>query len=229
MKVLIMNGPAESGKGTVVKYIKELFVDMEITEYSSINYVKEVAFEHFGWDGVKDTKGRNLLSAIKQTMIAYNDYPTKKIVYTIDTALGTDLLVVDIREPDEIEKLVNHCKDINIVCHTCRVINTKIENDVDRVGELSLTGDRLYGEYDYDINIRNNGTLEELKKEVLNIFGNIYENGVYVGVNSHSKAEPLEQKEHNGSCAICGESRISEDMATMGIRCRYCGQLYKGY
>ncbi|MCP4368293.1 MAG: hypothetical protein GY797_09335 [Deltaproteobacteria bacterium] len=174
IKILIMNAPAESGKGTVAKYLKELF-SYEIVEYSSIDYVKDVAREKFGWDGKKDVAGRNLLAAIKQAMIAYNDLPTKKITTVIEEAImfGVDILVVDIREPDEIEKLVEYCSLEEITCHTCRIHNTKAENEAE-VSGLSLTGDRLYGEYDYDINIRNNGTLLELEQTMAETFEKIY-------------------------------------------------------
>ena len=79
MKVLITNGPARSGKGTVTKYLKELF-SLDIVSYSSIDYVKKVAEEKFGWDKEKDIAGRNLLAGIKQLMINYNDLPTKRVI-----------------------------------------------------------------------------------------------------------------------------------------------------
>lgn len=174
IKILIMNGAAESGKGTVVKNLYEFFA-FDIMEYSSIDYVKKVAKEQFEWDGEKDTKGRNLLSTIKQTMIAYNDLPLRKISTVIREAniYGRDILVVDIREPDEIEKLVNYCKDRNVMCHTCRVHNSKAESKVKK-SDLSFTGDRLYGRYDYDINIHNNGTKDELAIRVVRTFNVIY-------------------------------------------------------
>jgi len=174
MKVLIMNGASESGKGTVVGYLKELFT-FNIEEYSSIDYVKQVAIDSFHWDEQKDTEGRNLLAAIKQLMIAYNDLPITKVIYEITQAIlfKVDIFVVDIREPDEIEKLVNHCKKCKITCHTCRVFNVKAEKKAE-LSELSLTGDRLYGEYIYDINIYNNRSLNVLKDRVATIFDELY-------------------------------------------------------
>lgn len=171
MKILILNGPTESGKGTVVKYLKEL-LNLEIVQYSSIDYVKEVAKEKFGWDGEKDIKGRNLLASIKQTMIKYNDMPTKRVATKMTEAIvfDIDMMVVDIREPDEIEKLVEHCKKVNVPCVTCRVHNINAEQEANTNG-LSLTGDRMYGEYTYDNHIYNNCTLEDLKREVIAVFG----------------------------------------------------------
>ncbi len=172
--VLIMNGTGGSGKGTAVEYLRELF-ELKIHEYSSIDFVKAVATCTFGWDGKKDVEGRNLLAAIKQAMIAYNDLPTKKVIKEIEwaTNFGVDILAVDIREPDEIEKLVNHCIAHGMQCVTCRVINNILELEAEKNG-LSLTGDRLYGKYDYDVEIYNNGTLPELKATVLEIFEDVY-------------------------------------------------------
>ena len=174
--VLIMNGTGGSGKGTVVEYLNELF-ELNIKEYSSINYVKAVAKISFDWNGEKDIAGRNLLATIKQTMITFNDLPTKKVIGQIEWAdhHDVDILVVDIREPDEIEKLVTYCSLQGIQCVTCRVINKKLEIEAEKNG-LSLTGDRLYGKYDYDVEIDNNGTLEELKQNVKIIFEDVYNN-----------------------------------------------------
>ena len=168
-----MNGCAESGKGTVITFIKQSF-PIFVMEYSSIDYVKVVATNSFGWDGIKNIKGRNLLAEIKQSMIAYNDMPTKKVIMHMEEAIITsqDLFVVDIREPDEIEKLVNHCAKVEISCITCRVYNTKAELFASKNG-FNLTGDRLYGQYDYDVNIYNNGDLSDLEKNVLEIFQDV--------------------------------------------------------
>jgi len=169
-----MNGPGESGKGTVAEFLNKLF-EFDIVEYSSIDYVKEVARDSFGWNGEKDTKGRNLLAAVKQVMIAYNDMPTKKVIERLNDAIAfnVDILIVDIREPDEIEKLVEYCKEFEIICNTCRVHNAKAEKKAETDG-LSLTGDRLYGEYDYDIDLNNNGTFKELEVQVATVFQALY-------------------------------------------------------
>lgn len=175
MIVLILNGTAESGKGTVVEFIEQQF-EVYAVSYSSIDYVKDVAKAKFGWDGVKDTKGRNLLAGIKQLMIGYNDMPTKKVIINLKEAImfAQDLFVVDIREPDEIEKLVEHCAKVEVRCVTCRINNKRAETLAKENG-LSLTGDRLYGKYDYNLDIYNDGSLDELKGQVKRIFTPIFE------------------------------------------------------
>jgi len=253
IKVLIMNGPAESGKGTVAKYLKELF-EFKIGEYSSITYVKAVAIGTFDWNGKKDTAGRNLLAGIKQAMIAYNDLPTKKVIEEIDraSAYNVDILIVDIREPDEIEKLVTICKFKSLQCVTCRVINTKAEIEAEK-NDLSITGDRLYGKYDYDVEIDNNGTLEQLKNNVKAVFGDVYGSvgcgtspdhvidsmkyamkamsgtvNVVKGKNENNRQLPFISLVHGRTCSECDSENVFMSQAHNAIVCDFCGQRYNG-
>lgn len=248
--ILIMNGTGGSGKGTVAEYLKELF-EFEIKEYSSIDYVKSVATSTFGWNGIKDVAGRNLLATIKQAMIAYNDLPTKKVIKEIEwaTNYGVDILIVDIREPDEIEKLVVYCNLQKIQCVTCRVINTLVEEQAARSG-LSLTGDRLYGKYDYDVEIDNNGTKEELKEKVKITFEDVYNKSdegtgdhvidsmkyvmkamsgtvnVVKGKNENNRQLPFSSLVHGRTCSECDSENVFMSQAHNAMVCDFCGQRY---
>lgn len=228
LKVLIVNGATEAGKGTATRFIKEC-LKFDIVYYSSIDYVKEVAESKFMWDGQKDVKGRNLLSSIKQLMISYGDIPTKKIIAKIEMCilLRSDLIIVDIREPSEIDKLVNYCKENDLVCHTCRIKNNKAEQNTKNSG-LSITGDLLYGRYPYDIYIYNNGTVKELEEQVKKVFTNLYvhnklekQSELYPG--SHKLEPPIVSK---GYCEICNHGELKKEIRTMMKVCNYCGQRY---
>jgi hypothetical protein len=230
LKILILNGPAESGKGEVARIIKQ-YLPFEVIQYSSIDFVKDVAKEKFGWDGVKDVKGRNLLSAIKQSMIAYNDLPTKKIIEIINYYIkSTYLITIDVREPDEIDKLVKWCKEKNITCHTCRISNTEKELEAERSG-LSLTGDRMYGRYNYDIYIYNNEGLYDLEQQTKEKFTNIYLNPIPkpnkepVTIGSKQHEPPIEQTIKN-TCTICNHGKLRIDKRTLFLVCDYCQQRY---
>lgn len=232
IKVLIMNGPAESGKGETSKIIAN-HLKWEVKQYSSIDYVKHVAKEKFGWNGKKNVKGRNLLAGIKQTMIAYNDMPTKKVIVNIQEGIlfGIDLMIVDIREPDEIDKLVNWCRENKVTCHTCRVSNTDKELEAERSG-LSLTGDRMYGRYDYDIYIYNNKGLFELEQQVKEKFTDVYINHftqskkdspITIGAMQH---EPSIKATMGNNCIVCNHGKIWPDLKSMTDVCNYCRQRY---
>ena len=230
-KVLILNGSAESGKDEIPKVIKNL-LKWDIKEYSSIDYVKDVAKEKFGWNGEKDVKGRNLLIAIKQAMITYNDMPTKKVISNIKESIlfEIDLFIVDIREPDEIDKLVKWCKEKDITCHTCRISNTEKELEAER-SEFSLTGDRMYGRYDYGIYIYNNGNLYALKRQIKEKFTDIYLNPIHkpnkepVTIGSKQHDPPIEQIIEN-TCTVCNHGKLRIDKRTFFLVCDYCQQKY---
>lgn len=229
VNVLILNGPAESGKGEVAKCIAET-LDFKIENYSSIDYVKEVAKENFGWDCVKDTPGRNLLSAIKQSMVEYNNLPTKKIITKIEECFifEIDLLICDIREPSEIQKLVDYCEENNLQCTTCRVHNTKAELNASK-SDLSVSGDKIYGKFDYSCHIYNNGSLSELNDKVKKIFGDLYIHQILkepiLSSPGSRRFEPAIGLRGN-HCCICFHGRIEKDKRTLNYICSYCGQVY---
>jgi len=230
--VLIMNGPAESGKGTVADYIEKL-LNWKIKRYSSIDYVKEVA-KKFGWDGVKDVKGRNLLSAMKQTMIEFNDLPTKKIINEIQECIlfEVDLLICDIREPEEIQKLVDYCKEQDIQCDTCRISNTIKELEAERTG-LSTFGDRMYGRYDYTSYVYNNGSLDELKVQVKEIFSDLYINNIpskpSIGSPGSNTFEPVIDQPIKNICIMCHHGLLVKNENTSNSTCSYCRQVYRAF
>ncbi|MDA3834719.1 MAG: hypothetical protein PF495_15145 [Spirochaetales bacterium] len=61
-KIFYVNGVGGCGKDTFLDYVDEFMVT---TRTSTVDAVKEIARERFGWDGVKDEKGRALLSALR--------------------------------------------------------------------------------------------------------------------------------------------------------------------
>jgi len=166
MKVIILNGPAGSGKGTFVGIVKDQF-NVLIYKYSSIDWVKNIAMREFGWNGIKDTAGRNLLAALKQAAIKYGDIPFKKVTSHMSRAMlcQEDIFITDIREPEEIKKIKNYCQKNNILCLAVRIINDKAEKAALSKG-LSKTGDNSYCDYPYDLYIPNNRTPEEFAVQI---------------------------------------------------------------
>lgn len=115
-KIVIVNGPPESGKTTF-----EQLCDMEVTSYifSTITPIKEVA-KRLGWKGLKAPKDRWFLGELKKISKQYNNLPADWVVEqihrTIDdyNNIGIDLenskfkkviFFVDCREEEEIKEL----------------------------------------------------------------------------------------------------------------------------
>ena len=155
-KIFILNGSGGVGKDTFVYCVKD-YINRTKGKYvehiSSITEVKAKA-RHLGWDGVKDDKGRKLLSDIKLAMTLYNDSPFKSIQSGVVNFLATPyqgVMFIDIREPEEIERAKQEFGAKTILITSKRVDQVKTN-----------MADAGVHEYQYDIVIENNGTLEDL-------------------------------------------------------------------
>lgn len=152
--LIITNGMARSGKDTFAGFVGKY---VSVYKYSSIDKVKEIA-RQCGWNGEKDEKSRAFLSELKMLTSKYYDMPFKDIEEKYKTFQEDDrydVMIVDIREPEEIEKAKRELGAITVF----------IEND--RVEQLTSNyGDAHVRDYEYDHIIYNNSTLKELDFEV---------------------------------------------------------------
>lgn len=162
MKIYVVNGSPESGKTTF-----EHFVQAELGEdfcliLSTVDIVKECARTYFGWDGVKDSESRKMLSDLKDLMTRFNDIPYKDIEKKIvnykahmeEMIWDTSKLVVfiDCREPSEIQKFVDR-----LGAKTIFVERKKAESQA-----TSNHADAHVRDFEYDYIIDNNMTLLNL-------------------------------------------------------------------
>lgn len=127
-------------------------------KYSSIDKVKEIA-KTIGWTGTKLEKDRKFLSDLKLLTTQYNDMPfidLKEIVTDFNLGLlEAKLLIIDIREPMEIEKAKNEFGAFTVL----------IKNDnVEKI--TSNMADAYVENYAYDYVVNNSGTLDDLEMEV---------------------------------------------------------------
>ena len=106
-QVIITNGSGGCGKDTFATFMAN---HVTTTKYSSIDFFKLLA-KLGGMGEKKGEKERKLLSTIKQAFIDYNDLPfyhTSKVIEDFlkeDNDIA-DVLLIDIREPEEIHKIV---------------------------------------------------------------------------------------------------------------------------
>ena len=179
INVVIINGKPRSGKDTVIKYMKT-YCDINecanVYSYSTIDPVKDM-LKKLGWDGEKTPDVRNLLAQLKQFWVNNCDGPFK---YCMDIVMSkwireeTDdcILVFQIREPAEIEKLVNALKPMqrayNISVSTLFV--NRFLADEETHGN---SADTDVNKYKYDAVIYNNGTLIQLEGTVCEYMDNL--------------------------------------------------------
>ena len=170
INVIIVNGKPRSGKDTVIKMIKE-YCDVDecaiVHHYSTIDPVKD-AFRALGWDGNKTKDVRDTLSALKKLWIDSCDGPLRlcmdKIFASVNNRLDDDeIIIFQIREPEEIDKLVNAIMPIKRAygLNVTTLLVSRLEADKE---EYNNNSDTCVSNYTYDEEIVNNGTLEQLRE-----------------------------------------------------------------
>lgn len=157
--VIAINGIATSGKDELVTKISNKFSNdgMKIDNISSVDYIKELALMYFDWDGVKDEKGRNLLSDLKDASTKYNNKPFNDYVEKI-LERKADVYFVHIREIDEIQELKEWCAlKSDIDCVTLKVERHTVTNAfTNNTGDIGATLT-----YDYDHTLYNSKTISD--------------------------------------------------------------------
>ena len=171
-QVFIINGSGGVGKDTFIEMIPTFefidknenstvwFKNLEIRNYSSVSKVKEIA-KIIGWNGKKTERDRKFLSDLKLLTTEYNDMPLNDMKkYTKSFMNSADInriLFLHIREPEEIAKAVNEFKEYNV--KTILVRRDSIKHITSNMAD-----ENVYN-YNYDIVINNDSTLEELRKK----------------------------------------------------------------
>lgn len=154
-RIFITNGMARCGKDTFAKFLNEIIPTFK---YSSIDKVKEIA-ELCGWDGESKTeKDRRFLSDLKLLTTNYSNMPFKSIRSKVDEFMANDkftIMIIDIREPEEIEKAK--------IAFGAKTI--LIENDNVPIINSNMADANVFN-YTYDFVIKNNGTLEEFRNKI---------------------------------------------------------------
>ena len=151
-KIFITNGSAGNGKDTFAEFLNEY---ISVFKYSSIDLVKEM-FETVGISKDNKTeKKRKLWSDGKDMLTQYDDIPFKDITAIVtdfkNNKIETEVLLIDIREPEEIARAVETFGAETILIDNPNVV--KIESN---------HADANVNNYEYDYIIENDGTLEQL-------------------------------------------------------------------
>ena len=155
-KIIVVNGTGGVGKTTFEKMLGK---QLSTYIYSSIDIVKEMT-EVCGIDkNDKDEDTRKLWSDIKQLLIAYDDIPhrdVETIIYDFnDNLIPCELLLIDIREPEEINRVRHDFDAITVL-----VVNNNVEHII------SNSSDGRVFDFEYDYVVDNSGNLEDLEEEV---------------------------------------------------------------
>ena len=153
-KVYVNTGSARSGKDTFAEFLSKY---IPVFKYSSIDLVKEM-FETVGISKDNKTeKKRKLWSDGKDILTQYDDIPFKDIASIVtdfkNNKIETEVLLIDIREPEEIARAVETFGAETILVR--KPDAKKIESN---------HADRDVENYEYDYIIENDGTLEQIER-----------------------------------------------------------------
>lgn len=166
--IIIINGKSGVGKDTLISACDRNLVCGTENHYvyniSSIDPIKKIA-EFGGWNGVKDEKGRKLLNILKKAFTEYDDTPLYKtlaevlsIHQTFDY-FGEPVVFIHIREPEEIQKMVDTTREMGIRTFTLLVRRTEIDE-----GGFVNIGDEKVEDYGYDFIFNNNDEIDMSKE-----------------------------------------------------------------
>lgn len=152
--IFIVNGMARAGKDTFAEILSDM---AKVRKFSSIDKVKQVA-SLCGWDGSKAEADRKFLSDLKCLLTDYNDLPFKSIleaVYVFNKDILKNVLLIDIREPEEIERA-----KVAFNAKTVFIENNRVEKIVSNMADAGVYN------YEYDYIVKNNGTLDEFRENI---------------------------------------------------------------
>jgi len=164
MKVVVINGSAESGKDKFIRYIENDILKLKIFNLSTIDPSKE-ALKILGWDGkLKTEENRQAMVDLKRiSMKLFNgpfNYIREEIgiyVNVADHEMRKKIFFVHCREPEEIQKLVDYYKED---CMTLLIRSPR--------GKVLKNGsDNVVENYNYNHVIDNDGTSEELEQKAI--------------------------------------------------------------
>lgn len=174
-QVFIINGSGGVGKDTFIEKIPtyELWGEsencaiylknLEVGNYSSVSKIKEVA-KAIGWNGGKTERDRKFLSDLKLLTTEYNDMPLNDMKRYVKDFMDCGnsnndnrILFLHIREPEEIAKAANEFKEYDVK-------TILVKRDSVKHITSNMADENVYN-YKYDIEINNNGTIEDLKEK----------------------------------------------------------------
>lgn len=160
-KIYIVNGKPRAGKDTFAELLSK---HCRVFKYSSVDKVKQIAAK-CGWDGGKTDKDRKFLADLKRVTTEFNDMSyndvAEKVAYFLKTDFF-DVMLIDIREPEEIERAIEgygaeaiYINNVNVPMITSNESDANVNNFV------------------YDHVIANDGTLDDFAETVKEFYNRI--------------------------------------------------------
>lgn len=175
-RIYLICGRARHGKDEIAKAIQEYYYNLEMDTMNLryAHYIKEYAKNITDWDGREETKPRALLQMLGTDIIRKridNDLFIKRMIDDVAVyGYFFDVITVsDGRFVDEVVKLKEAYPN-TVVIHVYR---PNFESGLKKEELAHATEHGLDHFHDYDYEILNDGTLEDLRKKVFDILERI--------------------------------------------------------
>ncbi len=171
MKIILIGGKANTGKDSTAEYIDEYYRSrgLDVVNIQIAYYIKMYAKEIAKWDGDNETKPRQLLQDLGTELIRkqIDEYFfIKRILQDIDIySRYFDVITIsDGRLPEEFAS-VKVAYPETVTVHVTRPdYNSSLTKD-----QKAHVTEALVDEIEYDYEIVNDGTLEDLEKKAIEL------------------------------------------------------------
>jgi hypothetical protein len=161
MSIYVINGAPGSGKSTFCEKVIDIVGKNWGFELSTVDLVKRVATD-LGWNGEKTLKNRKFLSDLKDLLAEWDDIPFRDTVRKVRLIedefdryylnFNEAAIFINCREPEEIKRL----------CEELHAKSILIRRDLAEDAAVSNHADANVLNFNYDIEITNNGDLRDL-------------------------------------------------------------------
>ena len=172
--IYVLSGKASSGKNEIANVIKDIydFRGKKTINLAYASYLKDYARNITGWNGDEETKPREFLQQLGVELIKNNinsHMLINRIIEDIEVySYFYDVITIsDARFEEEIEDIRNKFNNVKVI-HVYGKENKLTYNEKNHITEIALEN---YSNYDYEID--NTKTLEELRNNVERILDEV--------------------------------------------------------
>lgn len=172
IKIFLIHGKARSGKDTIASIIKD---ELESKNIKSINlsfsyYIKDYVKRLTNWDGSDETKPRDLLNYLGTEIIRNNiddKFLIKRMIEDIKVfSYYYDIIIIsDARFRNEINSIKGEFKNICVI----NIERPNFDNKLTDLQKKHFTEIDLDNYDNFDYKILNDGSIEDLRKKVIEI------------------------------------------------------------
>ena len=162
--IYIINGNAGHGKDELVTIAAE-FATVNVVNTSMVDPLRKVMSDLLGPEAPKDENMRQFMAEVKESWAKLFDGPNKYVIGVLQEKLinADDIAFVHCRSPHEIYKLKTLLAQ-EFSTHQVKtlLVDARLRCDV----ITSNKSDASVYDYEYDITVDNNGTVDELTQKV---------------------------------------------------------------